>query len=359
MTGPPSGKSPWAWRFERFGRWNLAPQPRLSPLGLEFNEPCSFRTDGEAYSLYLIHLYSLKVDLNLLRVLLAIDDTGNVSTAAERLGVSQPAASAALGRLRKAFGDPLFIRHGLRMRPTPLAQSLVAKSREVIDVIDREILVLPVFDAATHSGEITLCLSGIGEVVLLPALYHHLRQAAPGVRLNSISLPPGQLEAAMHDGSVHLAIGYFPDLAGNDMFQQRLFSHELACLIGKRHSFKGKRLTLEQFSQMEHLLVRDGSRTLEMYEQYVLDHRIARRISLRMSHHMSVPGLVESSELMVVLPRTLAERFTRHWDVRVIAPPREIPGYDLKQYWHRRYANDPANQWLRQAVAQLFNDRFL
>ncbi len=301
----------------------------------------------------------MKVDLNLLRVLLAIDDTGNVSTAAVRLGISQPAASSALGRLRQAFGDPLFIRHGLRMQPTPLAQNLIAKSREVIDVIDREILVLPVFDPATHAGEITLCLSGIGEVVLLPALYRYLREAAPGIRLNSISLPPGQLEAAMHDGSVHLAVGYFPDLAGNDMFQQRLFSHELACLISQRHAFKGKRLTLEQFSQMEHLLVRDGSRTLEMYEQYILDHRIQRRISLRMSHHMSAPGLVENSDLMVVLPRTLAERFTRSWEVRVVAPPKEIPGYDLKQYWHRRHAKDPARQWLRQAVAQLFNDGFL
>ena len=301
----------------------------------------------------------MKVDLNLLRVLLAIDDTGNVSTAAVRLGVSQPAASAALGRLRKAFGDPLFIRRGLRMQPTPLAQNLVAKSREVIDVIDRDILVLPVFDPATHTGEITLCLSGIGEVVLLPALHRRLRQAAPGIRLNSISLPPGQLEAAMHEGSVHLAIGYFPDLSGNDMFQQRLFSHELACLISKRHAFKGQRLTLAQFSQMEHLLVRDGSRTLEMYEQYIMSHRIPRHISLRMSHHMSAPGLVESSDLMVVLPRTLAEQFTRHWDVRVVAPPGEIPGYDLKQYWHRRHANDPANQWLRQMAAQLFDDRFL
>lgn len=301
----------------------------------------------------------MKVDLNLLRVLLAIEDSGNVSTAAVRLGVSQPAASAALGRLRKAFGDPLFIRHGLRMQATPLAQHLIAKSREVIDVIDREILVLPAFEPSTHTGELTVCLSGIGEVVLLPALYRHLRQAAPGIRLNSISLPPGQLESALHDGAVQLAIGYFPDLVGNDMFQQRLFSHELACLIGTHHAFQGKRLTLAQFSQMEHLLVRDGSRTLEMYEQYILEHDIPRRISLRMSQHMSAPWLVESTDLMVVLPRTLAERFAQIWAVRVVTPPKEIPGYDLKQYWHRRHAKDPVNQWLRQVVTGLFDDGFL
>lgn len=300
-----------------------------------------------------------KVDLNLLRVLLAIADSGNVSSAAERLDMSQPAASAALGRLRLAFDDPLFIRRGLRMQATPLAQHLIAKSREVIDVIDREILTPPVFDPSTHAGDITLCLSGIGEVVLLPTLYRHLRQAAPGIRLNSISLPPGALEAALHEGAVHLALGYFPDLAGNDMFQQRLFSHELACLISRRHPFQGQRLSLKQFSQMAHLLVRDGSRTLEMYEQAILNHGIPRDIQLRMSHHMSAPGLVESSELMVVLPRTLAEQFARHWDVRVVMPPKEIPGYDLKQYWHRRHAKDPARQWLRQTVAQLFDDRFL
>src|SRR5690606_14131309 len=101
----------------------------------------------------------MKTDLNLLRVLLAVHETGSVTAAAARLGMSQPAASAALGRLRRILADPLFVRRGLRMHATPLAQGILGKTREVIDVIDRDILAPPTFDPATCKGELSICLS--------------------------------------------------------------------------------------------------------------------------------------------------------------------------------------------------------
>src|SRR5690606_18527423 len=104
--------------------------------------------------------------------------------------------------------------------------------------------------------------------------------------------------------------------------------------------------------------VRDGSRTMEMYERYIQAQGIERRIGLQMSHYMSVPGLIEESDLVVVLPRTIAEHFAHSWSLRVLAPPTGIPQYDLKQYWHRRFNNDPRLRWLRSAVHELF-DGFL
>lgn len=300
----------------------------------------------------------MKTDLNLLRVLLAVHETGNVSAAAMRLGVSQPAASAALGRLRRALGDPLFVRHGLRMRATPLAQGILGKTREVLDVIDHDILAPPTFDPATGAGQLAICLSEIGEVVLLPAIYRMLRARAPGLRLKTLSLGPDELDQAMYEGGIDLAIGYFPDLTGAHIYQQRLFSHVLACVVRQGHAIKGPRMTMAQFKKAEHLLVRDGSRTMEMYERYIQAQGIQRRIGLQMSHYMSVPGLVEQSDLVVVLPRVIAERFAQSWRLKVLAPPPGIPQYDLKQYWHRRFHNDPRLKWLRSAVLELF-DGFL
>lgn len=297
----------------------------------------------------------MKTDLNLLRVLLAVHETGSVSAAAVRLGISQPAASAALGRLRRTLGDTLFVRRGLRMHATPLAQGILGKTRDVLDVIDRDILTPPTFDPAVHVGEITLCLSEIGEVVLLPELYRLLRKQAPRLVLKTISLGPDELDQAMYDGRVDMAIGYFPDLRSADMFQQRLFSHVLACMVRRDHPIRNTRMTLVQFRQAEHLLVRDGSRTMEMYEQYIQAQGIQRRVGLQMSHYMSVPGLVQDSDLVVVLPRTIAEMFAQSWNLRVLAPPAGIPQYDLKQYWHRRFHNDPRIRWLRAVVGDLFD----
>lgn len=297
----------------------------------------------------------MKTDLNLLRVLLAVHETGNVTGAAGRLGISQPAASAALGRLRKALDDPLFVRRGLRMHATPLAQGILGKTREVIDVIDRDILTPPTFDPATCKGELSICLSEIGEVVLLPALYRLLRDRAPGLALKTLSLGPDDLDQAMYDGRIDMAMGYFPDLTGADIYQQRLFSHVLACMVRDTHPIRGPRMSLEQFRRAEHLLVRDGSRTMEMYEQYILSQGIKRRIGVQMSHYMSVPGLIEDSDLVVVLPRTIAERFARGGRLRVLAPPSGIPRYDLKQYWHRRFHNDARLRWLRGVVFELFD----
>lgn len=298
----------------------------------------------------------MKTDLNLLRVLLAVYETGNVTTAAARLGMSQPAASAALARLRHSLGDPLFMRRELRMEATPRAESMIAPIREVIEVIDRDILPNPRFDPGTCTDELVLCLSEIGEVVFLPSIFNALRQHAPRVRIRTISLSPPALEAALHDGKVHAVLGYYPDLNGNDIFQQRLFSHDLVCMIGRQHRVRGKRMTMKQFTEAEHVLVRDGGRSQEMFERDLANRAIERKIVLQTSHYMSIPALIAGSELVVVLPRTVASLFAHSDSVRIVETPGEIQKYDLKQYWHRRFHSEPRSVWLRGTLSRLFAD---
>lgn len=299
----------------------------------------------------------MRTDLNLLRVLLAIHDCGNVTTAAKRLGISQPAASAALSRLRHSLGDPLFVRSGTVMEPTPRARSIVERTREVITTIDQEILTSPTFDPAHSTEEFTFCLSEIGEVVFLPSLFDRLRTEAPNARIRCLSLAPKDLLEALSEGKVDSVLGYFPDLDAPNIYQQRLFSHDLVCLIRDNHRITDARLSIEDFCSLEHLQVRDGSRSQEMYEAHLADNGIERNIVLQMSHYMSITAIIERSDLVVVLPRTMANLYAKHSAVRLIEPPVQIPPYSLKHHWHARYQKDPRHLWLRGQVLEIFGDR--
>ncbi|NWE12838.1 LysR family transcriptional regulator [Pseudomonas yamanorum] len=296
----------------------------------------------------------MRTDLNLLRVLLAIHDCGNVTAAAKLLGMSQPAASAALSRLRHSLGDPLFVRSGTAMEPTPRARSIVERTREVIATIDQEILPSPTFDPAESRDEVTFCLSEIGEVVFLPALFDCLRSKAPHVKIRCLSLGPKDLLEALREGKVDAALGYFPDLDAPNIYQQRLFSHDLVCLIRQDHRITDARLSLKDFCELEHLQVRDGSRSQEMYESFLGEQGIERRIVLQMSHYMSMAAIIERSDLVAVVPRTVANLYVQYSSVRLIEPPVEIPRYSLKHHWHARNQKDPRHLWLRKQVVELF-----
>ena len=297
----------------------------------------------------------MRTDLNLLRVLLAVYETGNVTAAAKRLGMSQPATSAALARLRHSLSDPLFIRSGNLMEATPRAQGIIERTREVIEIIDRDILSGPTFDPATSEQEFVFCLSEVGEVVFLPALFQSLRIAAPNTRIRTVSLAPDELVENLHEGRVDAVLGYFPDLTTPNIYQQRLFSHDLVCLIRLDHPLAAEQLSLEDFTRLEHLQVRDGSRRQEMFEAHLAKAGIHRNIVLQTSHYMSVPSIIERSDLIVVLPRTVANMYTHNLNVRMVEPPVDIPRYDLKQYWHARFHEAPRSVWLRRLIMSVFN----
>ncbi|MGY2292475.1 LysR family transcriptional regulator [Pseudomonas sp. SDO528_S397] len=296
----------------------------------------------------------MRTDLNLLRVLLAIHDCGNVTAAAKRLGMSQPAASAALSRLRHSLGDPLFVRSGTAMEPTPRARSIVERTREVIATIDQEILPNPTFEPTESRETFTFCLSEIGEVVFLPALFDRLRSAAPHANIRCLSLGPKDLLEALREGRVDSALGYFPDLDAPNIYQQRLFSHDLVCLIGRHHRVKAERLTMDEFCTLEHVQVRDGSRSQEMYESFLTGQGIERKIVVQMSHYMSLSAIIERSELIAVMPRSVARIYEKDSAVRMIEPPVEIPPYSLKHHWHARNQKDPRHVWLRRQVVEIF-----
>lgn len=296
-------------------------------------------------------------DLNLLRVAVAIYDEHSVSGAAKLLGISQPATSSALARLRLAVSDHLFIKTSRGMEPTPRAMTFIALAREVLTRVSREVLSKTTFDPATTRETFTFAMSDIGEMVFLPKLLDFLGKHAPHAMVRSISSSPSEVESSLENGEVDLAIGYFPDLRKNNYYQQRLFSHYFVCLLRADHPIRGKKLSLAQFLELDHAVVRAEGRSQEIFERFLEKRRIKRNIALLTTHFMSIPMIIARSDLVVTVPHALGMFFAKSAaNIKIVEPPLKIPSFDLKQHWHRKFHNDPKIIWLRNVVAELFND---
>lgn len=296
-----------------------------------------------------------ELDLNLLYVLVALDESRSVSGAAVKLGKSQPAVSSALARLREFFNDPLFVRSGNNMQPTPRALSLVESARFVLGRVGSDIVAAPSFDPATSQQTINLALSDVGEIVFLPAMLKRLRKLAPRAAVRSVSLPASDVAAALESGAIDLALGYFPDLKKHNFFQQTLFSDTFASLLRADHPVSTSRLTLKQYLQLEHVVVRAESRTEEVIERYLARKKIRRHVVLTTPHFSSAPIIVEQSDMIVTVPEPLARYFSSvSARLRMVGLPFEAPRIDLKQSWHRKFHHDERNRWLRSVIAGLF-----
>jgi DNA-binding transcriptional LysR family regulator len=223
--------------------------------------------------------------------------------------------------------------------------------------LQEDLLSEQTFDAAQATRGFTFALSDVGEIVFLPRLIDRLRREAPQCTIRSVSLPPPQLVKAMEQGEVDLAVGYFPDLVQNYFFQQRLFTHHFACLMRAGHPLHAKRLSLKAFLEVEHAVVHAAGRSHELFEQFLAKKRIRRKIALHTPHFLSIPVIVLRSDLMATVPHALALYFTRLSPRFALAlPPFDLPGFDVKQHWHRRFHHDSRSRWLRNRVTELFND---
>jgi DNA-binding transcriptional LysR family regulator len=298
-----------------------------------------------------------KVDLNLLPIAIALYDESSVSRAAHVLGMSQPAVSMALRKLRAAYHDPLFVRARNGVTPTPRAHALVRAARPLVSELNASVLAEEHFNPGLTDRPFTFALSDVGEMVFLPRLLERLRAQAPNALIRSVSMPPHQIAQGLENGDIDLAIGYFPDLAHSSFFQQRMFTHAFACLLRAGHPRRARRLTLDDFVEMEHAVVRAEGRSQEIIERFLERKGIHLKIALLTPHFLSLPMIIARSDLVTTVPHALGVYFSRiSPELCLVRLPFDIAGFDLKQHWHRKYHSDSRNRWLRQQVAQLFND---
>lgn len=295
------------------------------------------------------------LDLNVLVVFDAMLQHGSVTRAGHALDLSQPAMSAALSKMRTQLGDPLFVRTGHGMRPTPRALQLAAPVKAILDMVRLDVLQQPAFDPATARRTFTIITPDIGETVFLPRLLAYLQAHAPHVGIRSTAISSEGAGEALELGRADLAIGYFPDLAKPGFYQQRLFRNTFACLVRSDHPRIGGTLTVEDFLRESHALVRPAGRT-HLFEQFLDEKNIKLDVRAELSHFASLLTIVPSSDLIATVPRDIGVVFAGLADVRLLDPPIEPPSFHLMQHWHTIAHADSANVWLRQLVKGLFED---
>jgi len=294
------------------------------------------------------------LDLNLLKVLEALFLHRNVSAAARSLGVTQPGVSLSLKRLRAHFGDELFVRQGGQMVPTATAERLRDPLMRVMTTVHAEIIPSGPFDPQRSDRCFTLSLSDLGELSFLPDLMVALREGAPGVSVQSVTLPPRDLRAGLIDGRIDLALGYFIEFDGDNLFSQKLFDQSFVCLARIDHPTIGETLSTEQFLRADHAVVEQDGRSQEVFERRLASLGLERRVVVRSPHFMSVPLLIAHSDMIATVPLAVARIYTRLVGVKMLALPFSTPAVELKQFWHRRSHTDPGTVWLRRLVEELF-----
>lgn len=306
--------------------------------------------------IYIRNMNITELDLNLLRVFDAIVTEGSVTVAGERIGLSQPAMSNALSRLRQLFGDPLFVRTPRGMRPTPFAQQLARPVRDALRLIQTALQQHAGFEPGTSNNTFRFYMSDIGEMVFLPGLLERIKRDAPAVKIDVVRIPIKDVHTALEAGELDLAVGFLPGLT-TGMRQQPLFREHYVCMLRADHPAIGAKMSARQFREAAHVLVSYAGTGHQVIEETFSEEGLTERIAVRVPHFLVVPMILARTDLIVTVPSRVAAVFVQLGNFKVLALPVGMPSFEVRLHWHERFHQDPANRWLREVMAELYAEQ--
>lgn len=289
-------------------------------------------------------------DLNLLVALHALLRERHVSRAAARLGVSQPAMSRTLARLREMFDDPLLVRVKAGMQPTARALELHPQVEAVLTEV-RELIRPAEFSPATASGTIHMAAPDVVVYMLVPALMRSLSEQAPGLDLDIVSWRPSWRED-LETGAIDLCVG-MPSGDEPNIYARTLFESDWACVLRKGHPALRARWTLERFAALDHMLVSLTGRGGGQIDAALAGHGVERHVALRVPYPVLTPLLVAETDLVLTTPRWLARKLASAARLAIRRPPIPVPPLRAPMLWHERSHRDPTHRWFRGLLAEL------
>ena len=286
-------------------------------------------------------------DLNLLHVFAAVHAARSVSRAAETLGLSQPAVSHALTRLRLALHDPLFTRVSGGVAPTPKADQLARQVETALRQLDAALHEADSFDAARSQRRFVLHMSDIGADEFLPQLLAGIGRDAPGLRVEAVQLPADAIGPALDEGRLDLAFGYLPGLLGTE--SAPILQERYVVLLRRGHPLAGALRDRAALEGLDFVLVASHAEPARALHLLGLQPRIR----LTLPHFMVVPAILAATDLAVILPLRPARRFAALHGLQVVEPDLGLAPFTVAMHWTWRSAHDPGHRWLRQQVGAM------
>lgn len=287
------------------------------------------------------------MNLNLLPIFLAIYECESVSRASERLQMSQSGVSTALNSLRIELRDPLFVRIGRGITPTPRAHAIAGSIRSILDAIEGDVVRENMYDPQQDDGEFKIALTDVGESTFLPRICALLAVQSPKALVRSISYSTDLVSQILEKGDADVALGDFPHLDSATLVQSTLGSYSFTCVVGSKHPLAGRKLSRAQFENLRQAAVVTDRGATHLLETYYRTSKMKRHIAVHTARYMTLPLLLADSDLMAIVPDRLSEHLVALGLVATAQPPVDFPKSTVKILWHRRLHNDQRNKWLR------------
>ncbi|SIT39080.1 conserved hypothetical protein [Paraburkholderia piptadeniae] len=299
-----------------------------------------------------------RLDLNLLLVFDALYRHRSVVAAADELALSSSACSHALSRLRNTFADDLFVRYGSAMQPTALADQMSRAVSDALGLLSDNLSSAGPFVPATSTQTFTLAATDFTAFALLPSFMARLQALAPDLRVKVVYSSHRDSLEDLAAGRAHFALSFADaDSAlseGVESFEG--FTDDYVVAVRKLHPRISDTLSIEQYLHEKHVAVLPWTSSGSVIDEALKKSGHRRRVAIQLPSLMAAPFIVANTELLLTLPRRVAEQLRSTSHLEIFPTPFDTPPYTLKVYFHVRYAGTPAHAWMREQLLRALDD---
>ena len=291
-----------------------------------------------------------KVDLNLFVVFDAIYTEANLTRAGQIIGITQPAVSNALARLRESFNDPLFVRTAQGMVPTPMAQNIINPVRSALALLRVSVQESRTFNPLQANKTFRISMTDLTEAVVLPPLFQRLRKQAPSVVVESLLSHRRETTSDLAAGRLDFAIDA-PLNTDPQVRHVKLMEDRYVCAMRPAHPLAGQpSISLDEYLGLTHIHISTRRNGLGQVDLALGKMGLQRKITLRSQHYLMASNVLQHTDMVMTVPERFARRHALHF---VALPLNELPNVETHLYWHESTEQDPANRWMRELLIEL------